>query len=108
MPTTTRERYSKSLYHPGGSPMIVNAVHEHSVQQITFWRCGSIFQHSQMLVVLRHGETELSDSRLAVFQQTPPEISVGPGARDHFDAISQNPILSRNPGEFVHEAGGDQ
>ena len=32
---TTRERYSKSLYQSGGNPISVNAVHEHSEQQMT-------------------------------------------------------------------------
>ena len=37
---TTRERYSRSLYQSGGNPMMVNAVQEQSVQQMTFWTLG--------------------------------------------------------------------
>jgi nitrile hydratase len=37
---TTRERYARSLYQSGGRPMTVNAVHEHSVQQMTFCTVG--------------------------------------------------------------------
>jgi len=37
---TIRARYSKSSYHPGGSPVIEKAVQEHGEQQITFRSAG--------------------------------------------------------------------
>jgi hypothetical protein len=55
------------LYQPGGSPMIVNAMHEQSVQQITFCRLG-VFSSTNMLVMLRLGEAELHNGGLSVLQ----------------------------------------
>src|ERR1700693_6107463 len=36
-----RARYSRSLYQSAGNPMIVKAVQEHCVQQITFCSVGA-------------------------------------------------------------------
>ena len=62
--------------------MIVKAVQEHSVQQMTLWDFRRVLERHEMTMVGGHAEAELADRLFSVCQQALSERGVGPRLGD--------------------------
>ena len=103
---TTRERYSRSLYQSGCSPISVNAVHEHKRAADDVVQRGRVLQHHQVAVVRRHREAERQHRVAPVSEQQALEIRIGPRLGDHACAVARHPLFFGEVFELLDELTG--
>jgi len=85
--------------------MMVKAVHEHRVQQITFCTAARVLQHHEMAMVRGHRESELGHCCAAIGQQALAERGVCPGPGDDTGAVLRQPFLKRQVTQFADGLG---